>query len=60
MTSLHFTALELSLFSRKKQRSLRKLKHFVTASEIKSYQEQLQKNKPEEIFTQYTCNKLAS
>ena len=60
MASLHFTALELSLSSRKKQRSLRKLKHFTTASEIKSYQEHLQKNKPREMVTQYACNKPAS
>ena len=59
MASLNFTALELSLFSRKKQRS-KKIKHYTTASEIKSYQEHLQKNKPPEMVTQYACNKPAS
>ena len=38
----------------------RKLKHFTTASEIKFYQEHLQKNKPQEMVTQYACNKPAS
>ena len=38
----------------------RKLKHFTTTSEIKSYQEHLQKNKPQEMVTQYACNKTAS
>ena len=57
--SLNFTALELSLFSRKKQ-GQRKLKHFTTASEIKSYQEHLQIYKPQEMVTQYACNKPAS
>ena len=64
MASLNFTALELSLFSCKKQRSKlkikRKLKHFTTASETKSYQEHLQKNKPQEMVTQYARNKPAS
>ena len=57
MASLNFTALELSLFSRKKQRS-KKIR--TTVSEIKSYQEHLQKNKPQEMVTQYACNKPAS
>ena len=57
MASLNFTALELSLFSRKKQRS-KKIR--TTVSEIKSYQEHLQKNKPPEMVTQYACNKPAS
>ena len=59
MASLNFTVLELSLFSRKKQ-GQRKLKHYTTASEIKSYQEHLQKNKTQEMVTQYACNKPAS
>ena len=48
-----------SLFSRNKQRS-RKFKHFTTASEIKSYREHPQKHKPQEMITQYACNKPAS
>ena len=40
--------------------SCQSLKHFTTASEIKSYQEHLQKNKPPEMVTQYACNKPAS
>ena len=48
-----------SLFSRNKQRS-KKFKHFTTASEIKSYQEHPQKHKPQEMITQYACNKPAS
>ena len=43
MAPLNFTALELSLFSRT-NKGQKKLKHFTTASEIKSYQEHLQKN----------------
>ena len=59
MASSNFTALELSLSSRKKQRS-KKIKHFTTASKIKSYQEHLQKNKPQEMVAhQYACNKPA-
>ena len=46
-----------SLFSRNKQRS-RKFKHFT--SEIKSYGEHPQKHKPQEMITQYACNKPAS
>ena len=49
-----------SLFSRNKQRSKDILKHFTTASEIKSYQGHLQKHKPQEMITQYACNKPAS
>ena len=61
MASLNFTALELSLFSRQaRNKGQRKLKHYTTASEIKSYQEHLQKNKPPEMVTQYACNKPAS
>ena len=48
-----------SLFSLNKQRS-RKFKHFTTASEIKSYREHPQKHKPQEMITQYACNKPAS
>ena len=51
MASLNFTALE---------KGQRKLEHFTTASEIKSYQGHLQKNKPQEMATQYACNKPAS
>ena len=60
MASLNFTTLELSLFSSKKQRSKKIKKHFTTASEIKSYQEHPQKHKPQEMVTQYACNKPAS
>ena len=38
----------------------RKLKHSTTASEFKSYQEHLQKNKPQEMVIQYLGNKPAS
>ena len=48
-----------SLFSRNKQSS-KDIKHFTTASEIKSYQGHLQKHKPQEMITQYACNKSAS
>ena len=49
-----------SLFSRNKQRS-KDIKHLTTASEIKSCQEHLvQKHKPQEMITQYACNKPAS
>ena len=48
-----------SLFSRNKQRS-KDIKHFTTASEIKSYQGHLLKHKPREMITQYACNKSAS
>ena len=48
-----------SLFSRNKQRS-KDIKHFTTASEIKSYQGHLQKHKPQEMIIQYACNKLIS
>ena len=41
-------------------RGQRKFKHFTTASEIKSYQEHPQKHKPQEMITQYACNKPAS
>ena len=34
-------------------RGQRKLKHFTTASEIKSYQKHLRKHKPQEMITQY-------
>ena len=40
-------------------RGQRKFKHFTTASEIKSYQEHPQKHKPQEMITQYACNKPA-
>ena len=33
----------------------RKLKHFTTASEIKSCQKHLHKHKPQEMVTQYAC-----
>ena len=36
----------------------RKLKHFTTATEIKSYQEHLQKNKPQEMVNQYQLHDL--
>ena len=48
------------LFSRNKQMSKDTLKHFTTASEIKSYQGHLQKHEPQEMITQYACNKPAS
>ena len=49
-----------SLFSRNKQRS-KDIKHLTTASEIKSCQGHLvQKHKPQEMITQYACNKPAS
>ena len=48
-----------SLLSRNKQSS-KDIKHFTTASEIKSYQGHLQKHKPQEMITQYACNKSAS
>ena len=48
-----------SLFSRNKQSS-KDIKHFTTACEIKSYQGHLQKHKPQEMITQYACNKSAS
>ena len=48
-----------SLFSRNKQSS-KDIKHFTTACEIKSYQGHLQKHKPQEMITQYACNKPAS
>ena len=48
------------LFSRNKQRSKDILKHFTTASEIKSYQGNLQKHEPQEMITQYACIKPAS
>ena len=48
-----------SLFSRNKQSS-KDIKHFTTASEIKSYQGHQQKHKPQEMITQYACNKPAS
>ena len=41
-------------------RGRRNFKHFTTASEIKSYQEHLQKHKLQEMITQYACNKPAS
>ena len=48
-----------SLFSRNKQRS-KDIKHLTTASEIKSCQGHLvQKHKPQEMITQYACNKPA-
>ena len=37
-----------------------KFKHFTTASEIIFYQEHPQKHKPQEMITQYACNKPAS
>ena len=40
-------------------RGRRKFKHFTTASEVKSYQEHLQKHKLQEMITQYACNKPA-
>ena len=48
-----------SLFSRNKQKS-KDIKHFTTASEIKAYQGHLPKHKPQEMITQYACNKPAS
>ena len=48
-----------SLFSPNKQRS-KDIKHFTTASEIKAYQRHLPKHKPQEMITQYACNKPAS
>ena len=49
-----------SLFSRNKQRS-KDIKHLTTASEIKSCQGHLvEKHKPQEMITQYACNKPAS
>ena len=48
-----------SLFSLNKQRS-KDIKHFTTASEIRSYQGHLPKHKPQEMITQYACNKPAS
>ena len=48
-----------SLFSRNKQSS-KDIKHFTTASEIKSYQGHQQKHKPQEMITQYACYKPAS
>ena len=48
-----------SLFSRNKQSS-KHIKHFKTASEIKSYQGHLLKHKPQEMITQYASNKPAS
>ena len=36
------------------------IKHFTTASEIKAYQGHLPKHKPQEMITQYACNKPAS
>ena len=41
-------------------RGQRKFNHFTTASEIKSYQEHPKKHKPQEMITQYACNKPAS
>ena len=41
-------------------RGQRKLIPFTMASEIKSYQEHPQKHKPQEMITQYACNKPAS
>ena len=45
---------------KKLNRGQRKFKHFTTASEIKSYREHPQKHKPQEMITQYACNKPAS
>ena len=42
------------------KQSSKDIKHFTTASQIKSYQGHLQKHKPEEMITQYACNKPAS
>ena len=39
---------------------LNTVKHFTTASEIKAYQGHLPKHKPQEMITQYACNKPAS
>ena len=59
MASLNFTALGLSLFSCNWKEGQRKLKHFRTVCEIKSYQEHLQKNKPQEMATQmHVTNQL--
>ena len=55
--SVVFPSRSKMLFN--KQRS-KDIKHFTTASEIKSYQEHLQKNKPQEMVTQYACNKPPS
>ena len=42
------------------KQSSKDIKHFTTACEIKSYQGHLQKHKPQEMITQYACNKLSS
>ena len=51
-----------SLYLAVMNRGQRKLKHFTTASEIKSYQKYLQKNKPQEMITQnaYVTNSFTS
>ena len=56
MASLNFIALELSLLA-VRNKGQRKLKHFTTASEINSYQERLQKNKPQEMVTPFNVIK---
>ena len=54
LPSLNFTALELSLFSHKKQRS-KKVKTLYNWIWDQTYQEHLQK--PREMVTQYACKK---
>ena len=46
---------ETNLYLTVMNRGQRNVKHFTTASEIKSYQKHLHKHKPPEIITQYTC-----
>ena len=59
LTSQRWNCLNLAV----RNKGQRKLKHFTTASEIKSYQlyqKHLQKNKPPEMVAQYAYNKPAS
>ena len=56
LTSQRWNCLNLAV----RNKGQRKLKHFTTASEIKSYQEHLEKNKPPEMVAQHACNKPAS
>ena len=55
---------KLNLYLTVMNRGQRKLKHFTTASEIKSYQKHVHKHKPQEMSTWYACtlysNKPAS
>ena len=61
MASLNFTALESSLFSRKKQRSkeIKTLYNYIW-DQILSGTPTKELNKPQEMVTQYACNKPAS